>query len=93
MMEADLDDRDTYIKVLRIIHLLKNFIKSYSEALLCKVSKILEISLLLDHFLSLVRRKEISLNGLVQGDTEIDQKFISYAVDKFSCLFSSVKSA
>lgn len=89
MDDSTNEERLLYLKVLKVVQLLKGIVKTYSEVRLKKISYIYEIKLLLDNFLSLVKDGFITLSGLVNSDSELDRKYIKSIVESFQWLIDT----
>ncbi|CAI2361859.1 unnamed protein product [Moneuplotes crassus] len=67
----------------KIIDLLKNLVKNYSEIKLKKVVRIPEIRYLLLNFIRRARQGEIEISGMIKEDPEKDREYLKKIIKNF----------
>ena len=77
------NDNWVYGKVLQMLELVKEVIKSYSEAKLRKVCKIYEVYFLLKNYIRMVEEGKSDMSGLIESDAESDKKYIWKVLNEF----------
>lgn len=79
-------DTDKKSKVLKVVNLFSTLVKNYSELKLRKICMIDEIRIILQNFINLANSDQISLSGLVESNSELDERYIKTVLIKFDKL-------
>lgn len=88
--ESNDPDRKRKLELLKkIIDLLKNLVKNYSEIKLKKAITFPEIRYLLLNFIRRVRQGEIEISGMIKEDPEKDRAYLKKIIENF---YESVES-
>ena len=70
----DQEEKEKLKKLIKIILLIKNLIKNFSEAKLKKVILIKEIRWMLLDFINKINNNEVTISGLLTNSQEMDKK-------------------